>query len=90
MSVQLEKKSKQQSNKTSASMEITCALYQTEACPFPTTCDGKIGSAMLGKTIAANKPQKSSRNESFLFYAFFQNASYPLCASYKSNLLVTS
>ena len=76
MSVQLEKKSKQQSNKTSASMEITCALYQTEACPFPTTCDGK--------------PQKSSRNESFLFYAFFQNASYPLCASYKSNLLVTS
>ena len=23
-------------------------------------------------------------------YAFFQNASYPLCASYKSNLLVTS
>ena len=41
MSVQLEKKSKQQSNKTSASMEITCALYQTGACPFPTTCDGK-------------------------------------------------
>lgn len=41
MSVQLEKKSKQQSNKTSASMKITCALYQTEACPFPTTCDGK-------------------------------------------------
>ena len=57
---------------------------------FPQLVMAKIGSAMLGNTIAANKPQKSSRNESFLFYAFFQNASYPLCASYKSNLLVTS
>ena len=41
MSVQLEKNPKQQSNKTSASIKITCALYQTGACPFRTTCDGK-------------------------------------------------
>ena len=41
MNVQLEKKPKQQSNKTSASIKINCALYQTESCPYSTTCDGK-------------------------------------------------
>ena len=79
MSVQLEKKSKQQSNKTSASMEITCALYQTEACPFPTTCDGKNRQCNAWKDHSrANKPQKALEMRAF-YSMHFSKMLHILC-----------